>query len=168
MSKYIIREASIADAKELIEYLNLVGGQSDYLTFGPSEFDLSVEQKEAFIKSVQNSNNQYLIAISNEKIVGSICGSIFDNSRFKHNINFDVTVLKDYQGLGIGKALVKQFIDKVKINPGINNIVIEVRADNCNAIKLYEKLGFTKVGEIPNNFKSNDMLFNLCIYHLSV
>lgn len=168
MNDFIIREASITDAKELIEYLNLVGGQSNYLTFGANEFNLPVEQKEDFIRSVQNSNNEYLIAISNEKVVGSICSSIFDNSHFKHNINFDVTVLKDCQGMGIGKALVGQFIDKVKVNPEISNIVIEVRSDNSNAIKLYEKLGFTKVGEIPNNFKSNDMLFNLSIYHLSV
>ncbi|WOO87403.1 GNAT family N-acetyltransferase [Mollicutes bacterium LVI A0039] len=168
MNNFKIRNAEVKDAKQLIDYLNLIGGESDFLTFGENEFQLSIAEKEGFIKSVDNSNNIYLVATVNDKIVGTICSSIYDNQRFKHNINFDVTVLTEYQKQGIGKALLEQFIDITVANKEIANIVIEVRGDNSSAIKLYEELGFKKVGEIPDNFKSNDQLYSLCIYHLKV
>lgn len=38
-NKYLIlRKSTIWDAKQIIEYLNCVGGESDYLLFGKDEF----------------------------------------------------------------------------------------------------------------------------------
>ncbi len=59
--KIIIREAVKEDAKLLIEYLNTIGGESDFLTFGIGEFGKSVEQEEQFITNVSNEGNTLFI-----------------------------------------------------------------------------------------------------------
>ena len=41
--KVKIRKAVKSDAASLIEYLNIIGGESDFLTFGPGEFARSFE-----------------------------------------------------------------------------------------------------------------------------
>lgn len=168
MSKVIVRETIESDAKELIEYLNEVGGESDYLSFGANEFPLDIKAKEQFIKSLEPTNNVYLLAIVDDKIAGTLCSNIYDNPRFKHNANFDISVKQKYQGQGIGYQLLDKFINTMKQNDQIDNITFEVRADNKSAISLYEKLGFKQTGILPNNFKLNNVSYDVLIYSMDV
>lgn len=48
----ILRAPIEEDAKNMIDYLNIVGGESDNLLFGKDEFRLSVEQEVEYIKKV--------------------------------------------------------------------------------------------------------------------
>lgn len=168
MSKVIVREALQSDAKELIEYLNLVGGESDYLSFGANEFPLDIKANEQFIKSLETTSNVYLLAIVDNQIAGTLCSNIYDNLRFKHNANFDISVKQKYQGRGIGHQLLQMFINAMKQNNQIDNITFEVRADNKGAISLYEKLGFKQTGTLPNNFKLNNISYDVLIYSMGV
>jgi len=66
--KVIIREADKTDAKALIEYLNVIGGESDFLTFGIGQFDKSIEQEQDFIENVlEKENALFIIAEVMEK-----------------------------------------------------------------------------------------------------
>ena len=38
-----IREAKVNDAKAMLEYCNLVGGETDFLTFGENEFKMNLK-----------------------------------------------------------------------------------------------------------------------------
>ena len=44
----LIREASEADAEALLAYVDTVSGESDNLTFGPGEFNITLEQERQF------------------------------------------------------------------------------------------------------------------------
>ena len=43
-AELILREATVDDANDIIEYLNIVGGESNNLLFGEDEFKLTIEQ----------------------------------------------------------------------------------------------------------------------------
>ncbi|WP_327787012.1 GNAT family N-acetyltransferase [Agrobacterium rubi] len=53
----------------------------------------------------------------------------------------DIWIDPDWQGKGIGRALVKHFIDEMHAS-GIPIARIATHAKNINAIKLYERCGF--------------------------
>ncbi|MGL4911731.1 MAG: GNAT family N-acetyltransferase [Romboutsia sp.] len=152
----ILRNAMEEDAKDIIEYLNAVGGESDNLLFGKNEFRLNESQeKEHIAKLSKNKNALMLVALIGEKIV-SVCQiTTSDRKRIAHNSELAVSVRKDYWGIGIGSAIMNELIEFGKRNDNIKTISLGVRGSNYNAIKLYEKCGFEKVGCHKNYFNIN-------------
>ena len=52
----------------------------------------------------------------------------------------------EFRRNGVGKALVEFLVNKMKAE-NAEFVTLEVRKSNQNAISLYEKCGFEKVGE---------------------
>ncbi len=78
------------------------------------------------------------------------------------NIN-NVGVLPEYRRRGIGKMLMDKLCTYCRDNV-ITLLTLEVRESNAPAIRLYEKLGFQKVGVRKNYYKKpteNGVLYNL-------
>lgn len=167
--KVIIRKANKSDAKALVDYLNIIGGESDYLTFGAGEFGKSVEQEEAYIENVLKEKNALaLIAIVNGKIVGNLNFSGGLRQRTAHVGEFGVSVLKEYCGNGIGEELIKYLIDWSKTSSIIRKINLRVRTDNLRGIKLYKKLGFLEEGIIKRDLTINGEFFDSLIMGLII
>lgn len=90
----------------------------------------------------------FLVAEVEKKLVGYImCKIEYGFSNFK-KLGFvkkghvvSVAVLPDYRQKGIGRALVEESIMGVKLKKS-DELYLEVRCSNNEAIKLYEKLGF--------------------------
>ena len=101
---------------------------------------------EEFKNELSNSNNIYLVAQLENKIVG-ICFSqikeIANNRIMKDrkilNIG-DICVDEKYQRNGIGKKLYNQIVQIAK-EKNIHNVELTVWKFNKNAIKFYENLG---------------------------
>ena len=148
-----IEKAIPSDAAMLLEYLKQVGGETDNLTFGPEGMPFSVEAE--FISSMENSiDNIMLLAKSDDKIVG--CASLNRlPRRMKHRGDFAISVAKDYWNKGIGSQLLNNIIAFAKEND-FEVIDLQVRGNNKNAIHLYEKYRFKKIGEHPAFFKIDD------------
>lgn len=71
--------------------------------------------------------------------------------------------------MGIGHAQMNELITYAKNNGKTRNITLGVRHVNENAIKLYEKCGFTKVGVHKNFFNIDgtfydEILMDLFLY----
>ena len=148
----IVREAVADDAKNIIEYLNIVGGESDNLLFGAGEFRLTVEQEKEYIKNVNKQDNSLmLLGIIDNKIVSVAQINTPNRKRINHNSEISISVKKEYWGLGIGSIVMEQLIKFAKDNATIKNITLGVISYNHNAIKLYEKHGFEKTG-VNKNF----------------
>ena len=150
-----IEKATPSDAAMLLEYLKQVGGETDNLTFGPEGMPFSVEAEAEFISSMENSiDNIMLLAKSDDKIVG--CASLNRlPRRMKHRGDFAISVAKDYWNKGIGSQLLNNIIAFAKEND-FEVIDLQVRGNNKNAIHLYEKYRFKKIGEHPAFFKIDD------------
>ncbi len=90
----------------------------------------------------------FLVAEAEQKLVGYImCKIEYGFSNFK-KLGFvkkghvvSIAVLPDHRQKGIGRALVEEAIVGVKLKKS-DELYLEVRCSNNEAIKLYEKLGF--------------------------
>lgn len=148
-----IRQALPKDAHQLVLYFNKVGGESDNLTFGKGEFSLSEEEEERFLKSLENEKNATMILaeMDGEVIsVGLLQGE--RKERLKHNAEISVSVAKSHWGKGIGREMMKSLIQYAEETNCIRWIHLGVNANNLRGIGLYESLGFTVVGRIPEYF----------------
>jgi ribosomal-protein-alanine acetyltransferase len=70
-----------------------------------------------------------------------------------------------FRGMGVGKALVSALIESAK-ESGASVIMLEVRKSNAAAIALYEKAGFTLVGQRKNFYtlpREDALLYNYYI-----
>ena len=162
-----IRKAVKEDAKNLLDYLNTVGGESDNLLFGAGGFGMTVEQEEEFIARMEASQTSALfIGLIENKIVSVGSVSAPPRERIAHNCDVAISVLKAFWGAGIGTCLMNEMIAFARQTDKLKIMHLGVRSDNTRAIELYEKLGFQKIGLYPKFFKIDgkfydDILMNL-------
>ncbi|MBZ9687394.1 GNAT family N-acetyltransferase [Clostridium estertheticum] len=157
----VIREAKVSDANKILEYVNTISSESDFLTFGQGEFIKSVEQEEKHLDNTLRQNNAiYIIAEIDKKVVGSLNFSAGSRPRIVHTGEFGVSVLKEYWGNRIGTELIKYLIEWSKQSGVIRKINLIVRDDNFSAIHVYKKLGFTQEGIISRNLQINDRFYD--------
>jgi RimJ/RimL family protein N-acetyltransferase len=158
----IIRKACVEDAVGLNELLKTIILETDQFGFESDEFVISDEQQAHTISMFSQADNAILlVAVLNNKIVGSLSFRGGSSKKFHHTGEFGVQVLKDYWNLGIGKKLVKHLISWGKENKSIYKISLRVRTDNENAIHVYKKLGFKEEGILENEIMSKGILYNL-------
>ena len=77
----------------------------------------------------------------------------------------NVATVPEFRGMGVGKALVASLIESAR-DSGASVIMLEVRKSNAAAIALYEKAGFTRVGERKNFYarpREDALLYNYYI-----
>jgi len=152
----ILRKPTVEDAKNMIEYLNIVGGESDNLLFGINGFPLTAQQEIEYIKRISNDVNTLMIlGIINDTIVSISHISSLNWKRVIHNSELSISVKKEYWRSGIGCAVMTELIKFAKDNSEIKTISLGVKASNCNAVTMYEKFGFIKVGVHRNYFNVN-------------
>lgn len=139
----VIREAIAADASALIEYVNKVAGESNFLTFGVGDFKKTVEEEKIIIEEHSNAENRiFLVAELNGEIAGLLNVNASSKPRMKHIGDFGVTVRKDHWGKGIGSSLIEVMLEWAKSSGVIRKINLNVQANNEAAIALYKKFGF--------------------------
>lgn len=99
-----------------------------------------------FKKSLNNKDNLYLVVEEQGGILG-YCGlwGVVGEGQITN-----VAVGKQYQGQGIGKAMLTKLIELGRQH-GLEAFTLEVRESNLSAIGLYHKLGFSDAG-IRKNF----------------
>lgn len=107
----IIREASPEDAPQMLRYIEQVSGESEFLSFGPGEFQTTVEREEEFIESTQNKENALIILVElNGKIVGMLNFNGGTRTRTSHRGEFGISVVKKYWEHGIATAMLEYLI----------------------------------------------------------
>src|SRR5215475_10377994 len=144
----IIREAGPEDARDLLDYVERVSGESDFLAFGPGEFELTQAEEEDFLRKCRDSEHElYIIGLVDETIVGGLAFSAGRRPRVRHSGELSMSVRKDYWGLGVGSSMLDALLDWARKNR-ILKINLRVRTDNHRAIRLYERKGFVHEGTI--------------------
>ncbi len=164
-----IRDAKEGDAKNLIAYCNLVGGQSDNLTYGHNDFHITLDEEVKYLKQINKSHTDfYLIAEYDNKIIGALSCSSIPKARIVHNTNLGISVSQGFHNMGIGSRLMNEAIKRCRNSNILENILLEVRTDNEAAKHLYTKNGFKLVGILPRNFNVNNKYIDVEVYHLDV
>ena len=110
---------------------------------------------QKILKRMKNPKVHYLVALYDGHTIGYV-----DFTENKKSIRvMGLAVLEEFQGNGIGKALLKEairFARKVKKE----NVHLLVSADNMKALNMYGKLGFKSAGKL------NRKLYGKTIYLL--
>jgi RimJ/RimL family protein N-acetyltransferase len=160
----LIREATGDDASDLLSYVEAISGESDNLTFGPGEFDITLEQEAQFLAGLQKQDNSiYLVALLDGTIVGSISFMGGRRARTAHTGEFGVSVLKAHWGKGIGTALMEALLKWCRGTGTIRKVNLRVRPDNTGAIQIYRKLGFKEEGRITRDLYINGVFIDSTI-----
>lgn len=148
-----LRGAEPRDAENVLAFLNQVAGESENITFGPGEFELSVEEECKFLQQAAESiTSLYIIAEIAGEIAGTLTFSTGKRPRLQHAGEFGTTVLRRYWNLGIGSRLLAYLIDWARQTGTIRKLNLRVRVDNLPAIHLYEKYGFVQEGRLTREF----------------
>lgn len=156
----VIRVAQAEDARALLDYIEIVSGESNFLTFGPGEFDLTEAQEaEHLCGSLAAQNQVYFLGILNGEIISGLNFNGGRRPRTRHSGEFGLTVRKDYWGLSVGGLMLDALIAWAKAGQLIKKINLRVNSDNLRAIKLYESRGFVKEGVI-----SREIYLSGCFY----
>lgn len=114
------------------------------------------EYRNIFFDSLRHVNGsfQVFVAIYNNNVVGYQSALPMRNNPalWREHALSSTYVLRDHQGSGIGYELLKRMFSHLP-NTDINLFFGQARADNHAIIKIGEKLGFRKVGDIPEPMK---------------
>ena len=151
----IIRNATITDAKGVLENTKIIREETDFLLSYPDEINFSVEEEEELLEDKENSPCEIQIcALVDDRIIGlAKISAVGSKEKVKHRAEFGISIEKAYYGKGIGTALTKACIDCAK-TAGYRQLELEVVAENKNAIALYKKFGFKETGRNPRGFYS--------------
>lgn len=156
----IYREAQPSDAAALLDYLKIVGAETDNLTFGSAGLPFSVEQEEQFLAGRRkDAHSTILLALDGDEIVGNASMDGSAHPRLGHRCSLAITVRKSHWGCGIGSGLMVRLIEFAK-SFRAEVISLEVRSDNTRAIALYRKFGFESFGTFRKFFKINGNYFD--------
>jgi ribosomal protein S18 acetylase RimI-like enzyme len=92
-------------------------------------------------------------------------GAVGTKYKVKHRAEFGISILKEYWGLGLGRALTEACIQCAR-DAGYVQMELNVVSENKRAISLYQNLGFAEFGRNPKGFLSRTSGFQELIYML--
>ncbi|GHN01172.1 acetyltransferase [Cytophagales bacterium WSM2-2] len=142
-----IRRPTENDAEGIINYSKKLFASTDQVLTTLDEYTITVEAEVDWINNFNsNPNSRLLIAEHNSEIVGLLFFATNVKKKNMHVGEFGVSVHPDYQGIGIGRALVESLLVWARENKRIEKVFLNVFHTNKNAIKLYERLGFIEEG----------------------
>jgi len=152
---YIIRRCDLSDLIPVME-INLKTLPEHYSDYFYES--LLAEMPEAF-----------LVAENHGKLVGYImCKTEYGFSNFK-KLGFvkkghvvSIAVLEEYRKKGLGSAIVEESIKGVK-ERRCDELYLEVRCSNNDAVRLYEKLGFFIKQRLKAYYRDGEDAFLMAI-----
>lgn len=161
----ILRNATESDGQLVLDNFYLTHAETDYLLTYPNENNFDVTQESQFLKEKAHSENEIeMIAIIDGTVIGS-AGIKATGTKYKvrHRAEFGMSVLKEFWGLGIGRALMTSCIECAK-TAGYSQLELNVVAENVRALSMYEKAGFVEYGRNPKGFNSRMTGFQEIVY----
>ena len=116
---------------------------------------MDAEQESRFLAPKAESPNEIeVIALMEGKIVGTAgidaVGAFY---KLRHRAEFGVNILKEYWGLGVGRALMEACIQCAR-QAGYAQLELDVVSANGGAVALYRSLGFEEYGRNPKGFRT--------------
>lgn len=164
---FVIERAQPEEAAALLDYLKIVGGETENLSFGAEgvSLDLEAEQDHLRMQSESTDNVQYLAKVKDE-IIGTASLNR-KHKRMSHRGVFGISLKKAWWGCGAASALMEAILAFAKEND-FEQLNLEVRSDNARAIRLYEKYGFRKLCTFPHFFKINGEYIDFDLMNLEL
>lgn len=144
---YRIREMKPSEYKLLDNFLYEAIFQPDETNLVPKEI-IKKPELQVYIKDFGKEKDDYcLCAESGGKVVGAVWVRNIKGYGSIDNITpeFAISLYKDFRGLGIGTAMMKEMLTLLK-NNGYKKASLAVQKENY-ALKMYLSVGFQIIDE---------------------
>ena len=163
----MLRNGVASDGSAVFENFNRTHAETDFLLSYPDENSFDSEKEGQFLEQKTASTHEIeLIAFVDGKVAGTAgIEAVGTKDKVRHRAEFGISVLKEYWGLGIGRALLEACIKCAK-EAGYAQLELTVVAENARAIALYQKAGFVEYGRNPRGFHSRINGYQEVVYML--
>lgn len=162
-----LRNGDASDGYAVYANFNATHSETDYLLSYPDENSYDPKQERLFLDEKAKSPNEIeIIALVDGKVAGTAgIEAIGAKYKVKHRAEFGISILKEYWGLGLGRAMAIACIQCAR-DAGYVQLELNVVADNKRALSLYQSLGFEEFGRNPRGYNSRTGGFQEVIYML--
>lgn len=160
-----LRNGCATDGGAVFENFNATHAETDYLLSYPDENFFDPDKEAQFLEEKAKSLNEIeIIALVDGKVAGTAgIEAVGTKDKVRHRAEFGIGILREYWGLGLGKALAKACIQCAR-DAGYVQLELNVVSENKKAISLYQDLGFIEFGRNPKGFNSRTSGFQELIY----
>ena len=153
----VMRNGEKEDGEAVLENFIATHSESDFLLTYPEECVFTPEKESKYLEMKKNEEREAeILAIVDKRVVGTAgIDGVGRGMKVVHRCSFGVSILKEYWGKGIGRALTEAY-NKKKKKAGYSQMELDVVKDNERAVRLYKSLGFTEYGENERGFKNRE------------
>lgn len=145
-----LRSPDHADARAALEFLRTLSCESwRYLNHPPGFYDSLTEEAEArFLAAAAEHPRSFVIsAWHDDGIIGNADVMCSGGSFATHVGEVGLGILTAHRRRGLGHLLTSAVVSTA-CAAGVTNLILRVRTFNEPAIRLYERLGFIRVGTL--------------------
>ena len=155
--KCVLRPTGPDLAAEMIEYMKVTAGETEWLLRYPDEVSYTPEsEREILGRLLEDPGQVMMAAVVDGKVAGNCSVSGIGNKRkILHRCSLAIALYREYWGLGIGTAMIGYLTELAK-QIGFRQIDLEVVAENEQAQALYRKCGFVESGRRHNALRFDD------------
>ena len=133
-----IRQAESADAALVVDFLNQVGKESDYMTLDEAGIGMSPADMEQFLMVQEMAENRICLLLFLDQELAALLNITAASQRsIRHIGDVFIVVQKAYWNQGLGQILLEEGIEWAHSTGVLRKLVFNERA-----VHLYKKLGF--------------------------
>lgn len=137
-----IRPIQAKDAEDLYR-IRTMDGVCEQLLALPSA---RLSDTEEFISTLSKDDHIFVAELNDSKHQGLVVGSaglvVESSLKLRHSARVGLMIHADYHKMGIGRNLMNHLLELADNWLNLVRLELDVFADNINAIKLYQSLGF--------------------------
>ena len=144
------------DLKVLLKFANaMVRERATNPDLGMVSFDRRVtraDETKYLNRIIAGTRNKEVVSIAafvGEEMVGHCDVWRRKLGDINHTGVLGIVIRKEYRGIGVGEMLISEALRAAK-RIGVWLVELTAFTNNSAAVRLYEKMGFLKVGVIPN------------------
>ena len=154
----LLRSPREEDAEEMLQFLIKACGETDFLLTYADECTMTAEDEACYLKGMtEDPRGIEILAEVDDMVVGSAGVSAIGakKEKVRHRAEFGISVIRDFWGIGIGRALTRACIACAR-RAGYAQLELDVVAENASAISLYGSEGFVEYGRNPKGFLTRE------------
>jgi len=159
----VVRPVRVEDAPDILEMTRLVHeldlGVVRTMDEIPANLEAQQRELQSWVKGIRSPpNGQMMVCEVGGQVrgAGSVRRMMYE--RMRHTGHIGLAVHPEWQGLGIGRAIMEALIEWANSDEseGITRLDLSALADNHRAMKLYESLGFAHEGIRRSSVRRDD------------
>lgn len=137
-----VRARNADDLAAIVEIMDCPG-----VIYGTLQYPyISRDQRQEMLQ--RRPGDHPLVAEVDGRVVGQLGLQVLQRPRMRHIGSIGMAVHDDFQGRGVGKALLAAAVDLADQWLDLHRLELTVYVDNPAAIHLYETFGFAQEGRL--------------------